>query len=68
MEDRLQHQPATLEPQRPHTDRVRSAPHGRAEAEQILLMADGQSGEQVTTKAPRKEKFPMSSEESFSIL
>jgi putative transposase len=27
MEDRLQHSPTTLEPQRAHTDRVRSTPH-----------------------------------------
>src|SRR5580704_5995133 len=44
MEDRLQHQPAAHEPQRAHTNRVRSTPQGGAKLEQILLMSEGKSG------------------------
>src|SRR5580658_486321 len=44
MEDRLQHQPTAHEPQRAHTNRVRSTPQGGAKLEQILLMSEGKSG------------------------
>src|SRR6476620_7526668 len=38
MEDRLQHQPTAHEPQRAHTNRVRSTPQAGAKLEQTLLM------------------------------
>src|SRR5271170_1364742 len=44
MEDRLQHQPTTLEPQRAHTNRVRSTPQSGAKLEQTLLMNEGKLG------------------------
>src|SRR5579859_7742835 len=44
MEDRLQHQPTTLEPQRAHTNRVRSTPQRGAKLEQTLLMNEGKLG------------------------
>src|SRR5580698_7798410 len=44
MEDRLQHQPTAFEPQRAHTNRVRSTPQGGAKLEQTLLMNEGKLG------------------------
>src|ERR1700677_3344284 len=44
MEERLQHQPTALEPQRAHTNRVRSSPQGGAKLEQTLLMIEGKLG------------------------
>src|SRR6185437_4335766 len=44
MEDRLQHQPTALEPQRAHTNRVRSTPQAGAKLEQTLLMNEGNLG------------------------
>jgi transposase InsO family protein len=44
MEDRLQHQLPAHEPQRAHTDRVRSTPSTGAKLEQILLMNEGKLG------------------------
>jgi hypothetical protein len=42
--DRLQHQPTALEPQRAHTNRVRSTPRSGAKLEQTLLMNEGKFG------------------------
>ena len=47
MEDRLQHQPTALEPQRAHTNRVRSTPRPGAKLEQTLLMNEGKLGSSV---------------------
>src|SRR6204780_1599961 len=44
MEDRLQHQPPALEPQRAHANRVRSTPQPGAKLEQTLLMNEGKLG------------------------
>src|ERR1700691_546635 len=44
MEERLQHQPTALEPQRAHTNRVCSTPQGGAKLEQTLLMIEGKLG------------------------
>ena len=44
MENRLQHQSTTLEPQRAHTNRVRSTPQSGAKLEQTLLMSGGKLG------------------------
>src|SRR5579864_4352866 len=52
MEDRLQHQPTALEPQRAHTNRVRSTPQPGAKLEQTLLINEGKLGEQVKPKHP----------------
>src|SRR6202050_1535739 len=44
MEVRLQHQSTAHEPQRAHTNRVRSTPHAGAKLEQTLLMNEGKLG------------------------
>src|SRR5271169_398711 len=44
MEDRLQHQPTAFEPQRAHTNRVRSTLESGAKLEQTLLMNEGKLG------------------------
>src|ERR1700691_519575 len=57
MEERLQHQPTALEPQRAHTNRVRSTPQGGAKLEQTLLMIEGKLGsrspDRLTPAQPR---------------
>src|SRR3984885_10079363 len=44
LEDRLQHQPTAFEPQRAHTNRVRSTPQSGAKLEQTLLITEGKLG------------------------
>ena len=44
MEGRLQHQPSAHEPQRAHTNRVRSTPQPGAKLEQTLLINEGKLG------------------------
>ena len=46
-EDRLQHQPTALEPQRAHANRVRSTPRRRGKTGTDLPYERGQIGEQV---------------------
>src|SRR6476469_8381120 len=48
MEDRLQHQPTAHEPQRAHTNRVRSTPQAGAKLEQTLLMNGDKLGSRST--------------------
>src|SRR6185312_14150361 len=51
MEDRLQHQPTAHEPQRAHTNRVRSTPQAGAKLEQTLLMNEGKLGSRSRARA-----------------
>ena len=44
MEDRLQHQPTALEPQRAHTSRVHSTPQSRGKTGTTLLMNEDKLG------------------------
>src|SRR5579862_4454951 len=48
MEGGLQHSTTSFEPQRAHTNRVRSTPHAGAKLEQTLLMNEGKLGSRST--------------------
>src|SRR4051794_27836670 len=60
MEDRLQHQPTAHEPQRAHTNRVRSTPQGGAKLEQTLLMNEGKLGSRSSVTCKDYGRHPSS--------
>ena len=49
MDDRLQHQPIALEPQRAHTNRVRSTPQGGEDRNKLHPMNEGKLGSRLLT-------------------